>query len=183
MLDAVKAWRTAAVAHEHALDMYDVAADTDNDGMQADTQGLRTVAESLRTHASRLNLIDKRYENFTLQASIYACNEAIARIKEKHTIIAARLNDTADRLVQIADDYDIPRTDRKICCSPQAKVSIGPGPTYNRVRQPTLSHPAWSASAVPTTGRPVVSHANPQPGDTLAVRPPHVVAGSECRQK
>lgn len=121
MLDAVKAWRTAAVAHEHALDMYDVAADTDSNGMQADTQGLRKVAESLRTHASRLKLIDKRYENFTLQASIYACNEAIARINEKHTIIAARLNDTADRLVQIADDYDIPRTDRKIAVRPRPR--------------------------------------------------------------
>ncbi|MGV0770816.1 hypothetical protein [Mycobacterium syngnathidarum] len=121
MLDAVKAWRTAAVAHEHALDMYDVATETDGNGMNADTQGLRNVADSLRTHASRMSLIDKRYENSTLQASIYACNEAIARINEKHTVIAARLNDTADTLVQIADDYDIPRTDRKIVVRPRPR--------------------------------------------------------------
>lgn len=121
MLDAVKAWRTAAVAHEHALDMYDVATDTDHNGMNADTQGLRKVAHSLRTHAARMSLIDKRYENSTLQASIDACNEAVARINEKHKVIAARLNDTADRLVQIADDYDIPRTDRKIVVRPRPR--------------------------------------------------------------
>lgn len=121
MLDAVKAWRTAAVAHEHALDMYDIATGTDSNGVRADTQGLRKVADSLRSHASRMELIDKRYENSTLQASIYACNAAIARINEKHTIIAARLNDTANRLVQLADDYDTPRTDRTIVIRPRPR--------------------------------------------------------------
>lgn len=123
MMDAIKAWRTAAVAQEHALDMYDTATDTDTDskGMKADTQGLRNVADSLRTHAARMKLIDKRYDNSTQQTSIYACNEAIARINEKHTVIAARLNDTADRLVQIADDYDTPRTDRKVVIRPRPR--------------------------------------------------------------
>ncbi len=112
MFDAAKAWRTAAVAHEHALEMYDVAAEADAKGLQVDTVGLREVADSLRAHASQLKLIERRYESDAIQPSIYACNEAIARINEKHTVIAARLNATADRLMQIAAYYDIAPADR-----------------------------------------------------------------------
>jgi hypothetical protein len=112
MFDAVKAWRTAAVAHEHAVDMYDVAAETDRKGQKADTNGLREVADSLRTHASRMKLIDRRYESDAIQTSIYACNEAIDRINEKHMAIAARLNDTADKLAQAAADYGTAPTGR-----------------------------------------------------------------------
>jgi hypothetical protein len=112
MFDAVKAWRTAAVAHEHAVDMYDVAAETDRKGSKVDTVGLREIADRLRVHASRLKLIDRRYESDAIQASVYACNEAIARINEKHTAIAARLNDTANKLAQAAANYDTPPADR-----------------------------------------------------------------------
>lgn len=104
MLDAVKTWRTAAVAHEHASDLYGLALEAD----KPDTAGLRQAAENLRAHAARIVPLDIRFENPGVQTSIYACNEAIARINEKHALVAARLNDTADRLVARADDYDNP---------------------------------------------------------------------------
>lgn len=112
MFDAVKAWRTAGVAHEHAVDMYDVAVETDRKGLKVDTTGLREVADRLRTHASGLKLIERRYESDAIQTSIYACNEAIARINEKHTAIAARLNATANQLTQAAADYDVAPANR-----------------------------------------------------------------------
>lgn len=112
MFDAVKAWRTAGVAHEHAVDMYDVAVETDRKGLKVDTTGLRDVADRLRTHASGLKLIERRYESDAIQTSIYACNEAIARINEKHTAIAARLNATANQLTQAAADYDVAPANR-----------------------------------------------------------------------
>jgi hypothetical protein len=112
MRDAMQAWRAAGMAHEHAVDMYDVAAETDRNGLMVDTTGLREVADSLRVHASRMNLIERRYESNAIQPSIYACNEAIERINEKHTAIAARLHDTADKLLQAAAEYDIAPADR-----------------------------------------------------------------------
>lgn len=115
MFDAVKAWRTAGVAHEHAVDMYEVAVDRNREGSPVDTAGLRDAAERLRAHASQLILIDRHYHSDAIQPSIYACNEAIARINEKHTAIAARLNDTANKLVQAADDYDTPAANRPRC--------------------------------------------------------------------
>lgn len=83
MFDAVKAWRTAAVAHEHAIEMYEVAADSDRKGSAVDTTGLRDTAESLWAQASQMTLIDRHYHSNAIQPSIYACNEAIARINEK----------------------------------------------------------------------------------------------------
>ncbi|ODR06188.1 hypothetical protein AWC26_18595 [Mycobacterium shimoidei] len=115
MFDAVKSWRTAGVAHEHAIDMYEVAADNDRKGLPIDTAGLRDAADSLRAHASQMTLIDRHYHSDAIQPSIYACNEAIARINEKHTAIAARLNDTANKLTQAADDYDTPAANRPRC--------------------------------------------------------------------
>lgn len=195
VLDAAKAWRTAAVAHEHALDMYDVATETDSNGMNADTQGLRNVADSLRTHASRLKLIDKRYENPTLQASIYACNEAIARINEKHTVIAARLNDTANRLLQVADDYDVPRTDRKIAVRPRPTIPAhrphignlndGPQP-HGRHGQRRSTHTGRSVlpSAHPRAlPRGYMSEPKPEPDEIRATRDRLLGGGRPVRRR
>lgn len=59
-----------------------------------------------------MTLIDRRYDSDAIQPSIYACNEAIARINEKHTSIATRLNDTTATLAQAANDYETPATTR-----------------------------------------------------------------------
>ncbi|MGH3955399.1 MAG: hypothetical protein ACRDTI_15340 [Mycobacterium sp.] len=104
MLEAVKTWRTAAVAHEHASDLYGLALEAN----KPDTAGLRQAAENLRAHAAQIVPLDTRYDSPGVQTSIDACNEAIARINEKHALVAARLNDTADRLDARADDYDNP---------------------------------------------------------------------------
>jgi hypothetical protein len=112
MLHAIKAWRTAAVAHEHAVDMYDVAAEAAGQGAKVDTNGLRELADGLRAHASQMKPIDRRYQSDAIQTSIDACNEAIARINEKHVAIGARLNDTAAKLAQAAADYDLALADR-----------------------------------------------------------------------
>lgn len=112
MFDAVKAWRTAAVAHEHAVDMYDLAAETDRKDLTVDTAGLRGVADSLRAYAAGLKPLERRYDSPAIQTSIYACNEAIARINGKHAGIAARLNATADQLMQVAAEYDLAPADR-----------------------------------------------------------------------
>lgn len=108
MMEAVKAWRSAAVAHGHAVDMYDIAEETDRKGEKADTRGLRPLAQDLRERTAQLVPIDTRYDTTAVQASAYACNEALDRINEKHALVAARLNDTAAKLDDIAQHYDTP---------------------------------------------------------------------------
>jgi light-regulated signal transduction histidine kinase (bacteriophytochrome) len=112
MHDAMEAWRAAGVAHQHAVDMYDLAAETDGKGLKVNTADLRQVAENLRAHASKMKLIKRRYRSDVIQTSAYACDEAIGRINEKHTAIAARLRDTANKLVESAAEYDMAPADR-----------------------------------------------------------------------
>lgn len=111
MIDAVKIWRNAGVAQEHALDMYDVAVEADRNEKAVDTAGLREVADDLREHASRMATFDQ-YDNEGLFASVFACNEAIARINEKNTTIAARLNAAANQITEAAAEWDMAPADR-----------------------------------------------------------------------
>lgn len=111
MFDAVKLWRNAGVAHEHALDMYDVAVEADRNEQPVDTDGLRRVADGLREHAARMTTIAP-YGNDALFASVFACNEAIARINEKNTTIAARLNAAANHITEAASEWDMAPADR-----------------------------------------------------------------------
>lgn len=66
MMEAVKAWRSAAVAHGHAVDMYDIAEETDRKGEKADTRGLRPLAQDLRERTAQLVPIDTRYDTTRL---------------------------------------------------------------------------------------------------------------------
>lgn len=59
MMEAVKAWRSAAVAHGHAVDMYDIAEETDRKGEKADTRGLRPLAQDLRERTAQLGVCCK----------------------------------------------------------------------------------------------------------------------------